>query len=266
MKILCVDDEKIVLGFIVSICNQLPDTEETHGFSDPYDALEWVKDNPVDTALLDIDMPELNGIQLAVKLKEIEPDINIIFLTGYSEYALDAFEVHAQGYLLKPVNKERLEKEISLLNQKTVSQMPHVFARTFGDFDVCVDGTPVAFSRSKSKELLAYLVNKSGAFVSRASAFAALYEDKPYDRSMQKQFDVIIRSLKDTLEENGISEIFEMKSGKMRVCPESFECDLYCLLKGDSRAVNAYRGVYMEEYPWAMLTESYIENSVNYTH
>lgn len=265
MNIICVDDEEIILNYIVSICEELPEIDKTNGFSDPIKALDWLKDNKIDIALLDIDMPKLNGIQLAVRIKDLYPDVKIIFLTGYSQYAIEAFEIHANGYLLKPVNKERLANEIAHMSENVKfppSPIPHIFVRTFDNFDVYIDGVPIKFSRSKSKELFAYLVNKCGSYVSRVSAFTALYEDKPYDRTMQKQFDVIVRSLKETLKSNGISEIFEMKSGELRVRPENFDCDLYHLLKGDPRAVNAYRGVYMDNYPWAMMTEAYLERNL----
>lgn len=257
MRIICVDDEELVLNLVVYLCEQLPDIDEVKGFSDSTDALNWLRDNDADLAILDIDMPRLNGINLAVKIKEIHPDTAIIFLTGYSHYAVDAFKLHANGYLLKPVNKELLASEVEYaLSEKSPKKYPHVFARTFGEFDFLVDSNPVRFSRSKSKELLAFLIDRRGAGVKRATAFAALYEDSPYDRKMQKQFDVIIRSLKETLNENNISDLVDIKSGELRVNTEMFECDYYNLLKGDADAVNSFKGEYMNSYPWASITEA----------
>ena len=77
--------------------------------------------------------------------------------------------------------------------------------------------------------------------------------------------DVIIRSLKTTLEENGISEIIEMKRGTIRVCPEKFDCDMYKFLKGDIDAINSYKGEYMSSYTWASITESFIDRNVEKT-
>lgn len=257
MRILCVDDEELVLNLVVFLCEQLPEVDEVKGFSDSLKAVDWLKENEVDLAILDIDMPKLNGINLAVKIKELHPDTKIIFLTGYSNYAVEAFKLHAQGYLMKPVSKEALYNEIQYaVSEKTPKAYPHIFARTFGDFDFFVDGQAVRFSRSKSKELLAYLVDRGGSGVKRANAFAALYEDAPYDRKMQKQFDVIIRSLKDTLTENGVDEILDMKSGELRLNTDMIECDLYNLLKGDVDAINSFRGEYMNAYEWASITEA----------
>ena len=188
----------------------------------------------------------------------------IIFLTGYAQYALEALRVHANGYLLKPIEQEQLKAEIDYaLSVKKAAKPPHIYAKTFGSFDFYIDGTPVSFSRSKAKELLAFLIDRPGAGVKRAEAFAALYEDKQYDRKMQKQFNVIVNSLKVTLEENGAGEVFEIRSGEQRVNPALLDADLFRLLDGDAEAVNAYRGEYMSTYSWASLREAFIEKVAN---
>ena len=101
-------------------------------------------------------------------------------------------------------------------------------------------------------------MDKQGGSITRRTAHAAIWEEGVYDRPMQKQLDVVIRSLKQTLEEYGISYIFELKNGSMRVIPDKFECDLYKFLKGDVDAINSYRGQYMSSYSWASLTEAHI--------
>lgn len=264
MKIICVDDEELILNLIIYMCEQIPQIDEVEGFSSALKALDYIKNNKADIALLDIDMPEMNGITLAVKIKVIDPEIKIIFLTGYSQYAVDAFKIHAQGYLMKPINKDRLIEEINFAaKENDTDDYPHFFARTFGAFDFLIDGQPIKFSRSKSKELLAYLIDKKGAGITRADAFSALYEDAIYDRKMQKQFDVIIRSLKETLSLNDAEEILDIKSGELRIKTDLIKCDLYSLLDGDIKYINSYQGEYMSAYPWASMTEAFIDNKLN---
>ena len=137
-----------------------------------------------------------------------------------------------------------------------MSSPAHIRVRTFGNFDVYVDGRPVSFKLAKSKELLAYLVDRQGSGVSRAELFAAVWEDRLYDRKQQKQFDVYIRSLRETLREYGIPEIMEMEKGTLRVRPDTFLCDAYLFYSGDSNSINAYRGEYMSSYSWANMTEA----------
>ena len=264
MRAICVDDEPLVLQLTASLCRELPQLDEVESFAGALEALDWLENNSTDLALLDIDMPGMNGIKLAMKIKEKHPNAAIIFLTGYSQYALEAFAVHASGYLLKPISKEKLaiEVEYALSREMHVKKPVHIRIQTFGNFDVFVDGTPVAFTRSKSKELLAYLIDRQGSTVTRAEAFAVLWEDALYDRAMQKQLDVIIRSLRNTLSEAGIEEMIELQRGTMRVLPEHFECDLYKFFEGDPEAANDYRGEYMSAYSWASLTEAYIDRSL----
>ena len=143
MRAICVDDEKILMDHTVSMCSELPQIDEVRGFTKPKEALQWLEDNTADLALLDIDMPTMNGIELAMRIKEKSPDTAIIFITGYSHYAVDAFQVRASGYLLKPITQEMLAKDV----EYALSGMPkklasHVLVCTFGNFDVFVDGKP----------------------------------------------------------------------------------------------------------------------------
>ena len=259
MTAICVEDEALILQLTVSLCQELPTLDDVQGFQKAQDALTYLETHTADIALLDIDMPEINGILLAKKMQKMQPGIAILFLTGYSQYAVEAFALHASGYLLKPISREKLASEVeyALAGRKAVLT-PHVAVKTFGNFEILVDGKTVTFNRAKSKELLAYLVDRRGTGVTRAEIFSALWENGTYDRSRQKQLDVIIRSLRDTLQQYGISEIYEMHSGFMRICPEQIDCDLYRFLNGESDAIHAYQGEYMSAYPWASMTEAYV--------
>lgn len=256
MRVVCVDDERLLMEDTVAMCLEMPEISEAKGFVSAADALEWIKTNPVDVALLDIDMPRMNGLELAARIKEASPDTAIIFVTGFSQYAVDAFAVRASGYLMKPVSREALETEIRYVrSDKPPKSDGHITVKTFGAFDVFKDGKPIKFKMAKCKELLAYLVDRQGGSVTRAELSSVLWEDRLYDRKQQKYLDVYIRALKDTLAEYGISEIFEMQGGTLRVLPETFTCDAYRFIAGESDAVNAYRGEYMNAYSWASITE-----------
>ena len=260
MRVICVDDEPLILDMTVSMCREVPDVTEAEGFGSAAEALASLEEKEADVAILDIDMPEMDGLTLAMRIKEIRPDTAIIFLTGFAQYAVDAFKLHASGYLMKPTSKERLSEEIDYaLSEKKPKEAAHVTIQTFGIFDVFVDGKAVEFSRSKAKELMACLVDRQGSSVTRAEAFATIWEDEFYDRAMQKQMDVVVRALKQSLSDSGISEILETHRGTMRIVPERVDCDLYRFFDGDMDAVNSFRGEYMSAYSWASLTEAYMD-------
>lgn len=254
MKTVCVDDALPVMEDTVEMCKRIEAVTEVNGFTRPKEAVKWLETHPVELALLDIDMPEIDGLMLAEKIKKLYPDSAVIFLTAYPQYAVEAFRLHARGYLLKPVNFEELKEEIDYVGRyQPVKPSGHIVAQTFGCFEIYVDGKTLSFRRSKSKELLAYLIDRNGKGVTRPVISGALWEEGLYDHSRQKYLDVIIRSLRDTLREYGIEEILEIKSGFLRIRPELIECDLYRFLENDPVAVNSYRGEYMWGYDWAYL-------------
>ena len=264
MKIICVDDERILLEETVSLCLELPNITEAKGFTKPKEALKWLENNSADIALLDIDMPDMNGLVLASKIKELSPDTSIIFLTGYSQYAADAFKLHASGYLLKPIDKEELEAEINYAVSQKPQQLSsaHIVARTFGEFDLFVDGEEVVFPRQKAKEILAFLIDNQGSSVTTKAIFAALFEDEIYDRSKQKYLSILINSMIDTLEKYGVLDIVERQRGLYRIIPEKIDCDMFRFFEGDAQAINSYRGQYMNSYPWAAFSEAKLTENI----
>lgn len=263
MKIICVDNEELIVELVKDACLRLPQHPEVFAFTEAAGALDFLTDNEVDIALLDIRMPEMDGLTLAQKVKDASPDTAIIFLTGYSDYAVDAFAMHVSGYLMKPIDEERLRAEVDYaLSGRKPLHIHRIVARTFGEFDLLVDGVTVSFERAKSKELLAYLIDRRGGNVTRAFLFAVLFEEKAYDRAAQKYMDVIIRSLRKTLSKVNAGEILEMSGGLLRVLPEKLECDMYRFMDGDINAINSYRGEYMSAYSWASLTEARIGNAL----
>lgn len=264
MIVICVDDEPLAVEYTLGQCEHLPEIDEAKGFTQAQSALDWLGDHSADLAILDINMPEIDGITLAARIKEARPETAILFLTAYKEYAFDAYAVHPTGYLLKPVSLEQLASEVRYACGGTrQSSHAHIHIKTFGSFDVYVDDRPVSFKLAKSKEMLAYLVDKQGSGITRAELFAAVWEDRLYDRKMQKQLDTYIRSLRETLQEYGIPEIMEMEKGILRVNPESFVCDAYLFYSGDSDTINAFRGEYMSSYSWANMTEAILSWRTN---
>lgn len=150
MNFLVVDDEPLQLREIASVLRRLRPEAEVFSYTWPDDALKSAKSNPMDVAFLDIQMGGMTGLELAVQLKKAKPDIHIIFVTGYAQYALDAFTMHATGYLLKPVTEEAVSRELTFVYNSRPSEK-RIQVKTFGGFDVYADGQPVRFRRPKPK-------------------------------------------------------------------------------------------------------------------
>ena len=249
MKFLLVDDEPLQLKKLIGEVNEAAPNNEVFSFNNPLKALELVQANQdIDVAFLDIEMPEISGVELAKKLKEIKPTINIIFVTGYSEYAIDAYTLHASGYLTKPVNSQQIRAELNDLRFPMPHETPEKIVRVqcFGDFEIFYYDNPIRFSRSKSKELLAYIVDKQGSVVSNSELSKVLFnEDKPsYIRNLVAD---IVKSLKECGAENIIIKHFN----GLAIDTKRIECDYYDYLKSEPYAVKKYHGEYMSQYEWA---------------
>ena len=258
MKAICVDDEKLVLSDLLETLKQIPDFTEVEGFTNVFDALKYLQTNSVQLAFLDIDMPELNGLELARKVHEVSPVTAVIFTTGYPQYALEAFKAHATGYLLKPVKKEDVLAELEHYKnlQKTAfaqdSQKPRFYAKTFGNFDFFVDGTAVKFGRTKSKEVLAFLIDRQGSACTRKEIASVVFEDSPYDRNMQSYMTKILADLKTSLEKVNAGEVFKHSGDTYAVDFAQFGCDFIDYLNGKPmNESDMYHGEYMSQYSWA---------------
>ncbi len=249
MRFLAVDDEIYILEEMVKILRRVQPKTEVLSFTRPDEAIRAAERQTIDVAFLDIHLGKMSGLELAVRLKNIKPDMHIIFVTGYQEYAVDAFRMHATGYLLKPVDENDVKRELTFIYEEA-PQRKRISVQTFGGFELFVDGRPVHFGRAKSKELLAYLVDHRGAVVTAAEARAALFEEMGNTGTSKSYFHQLVYELKNALKKAGASEILTKGFNGYAVVPEKFDCDYYRLLQGDPIAINQYQNDYMPLYSW----------------
>ncbi len=102
MTAVCVDDDALMLAQIVSCCRAHRLLTDVQAFTSSPEALAWLKDHTVDLALLDVNMPDMNGLELAGEIRRLHPQTAVIFITAFRQYALEAYAVHPSAYLLKP--------------------------------------------------------------------------------------------------------------------------------------------------------------------
>ena len=158
---------------------------------------------------------------------------------------------------------EGVPRYVMLYNADTgrKAQVPHVYIRTFGYFDVFVDDTPIAFRNRKSKELLALLVDRRGGFVSSEEAISYLWEEEPVNPVTLSRYRKVALRLKNILVEYGISEIVEAVDGKRRINPQKVSCDLYDYFTGKEEYAAAFKGSYLTNYSWGESTLAELSGS-----
>ena len=167
MIAIAVDDEPLMLGALTKVINVSPDITFVADFTSCEDALDYIKSNPIDIAFLDINMRGMGGLALAEKIIGVCPDCKIVFCTGYEEYAIPAFKLHASGYLMKPVSAKDVQVEIDNIKGIRQKEKP-LTVKCFGNFEVYAKEEKLTFKRSKTKELFAFLVDRNGAGVTVA--------------------------------------------------------------------------------------------------
>lgn len=217
--------------------------------------LGTIEENRPDIAWLDIEMPGMNGLEMAAKIKQLSPDTNIVFVTGFPEYAVDAFGMHVSGYVLKPANEAKLRDEINNLRYPVPKKEEDLLkVHCFGNFEVFSSEGIVKFSRALSKEAFAYLVDRRGAGCTVGEICSVLWEDRQADKKLKSQCRVIMAALKKDLENVGAGDVLVKNWNTWGIDTNKISCDYYDFLKRDSGAVNSFRGEYMAQYSWAEMT------------
>ena len=254
MKIIVADDERLQLGRLERSVSKVVPTAEIIAFSNSTELLNRIESGSsadVDVAFLDIEMGAVSGIRIAKKLQAVNPKINIVFVTGFLEYAPDAFELRASGYVSKPATEQKIQAEIDNLRYP-MPKPPNgriVCAKCFGYFDVTANGEPLRFKREKTKELFAYLIDRRGAVCTPREICSALWEEDRPDYLRQ-----LTKDLRETLKAVGAQDVFIARFKEYHIVPELIECDFYDYLDDKPYAVKAFQGEYMSQYGWAEKT------------
>ncbi len=256
MNILIVDDEQRAVNKLVRVISTNRPENNLFAYTSPLEALEFAKDNEIDMAFLDMEMGQMHGIDLGKKLKELYPKLHLVYVTAYDQYAISAIKIRVGGYLLKPAREEDILAELDFAYENMAFLgKKNIRIQCFGGFEVFdKSGERIVFHRAKSKELLAYLVDKHGASASTAEIAGVLCEDRPFDSTTQSMIRKYVSEMMQTLKAAGAENIISRSKNAISVNEENFECDYYNYLLGDVHAMNAYKGDYMIDYSWAEFT------------
>lgn len=258
MTILAVDDEELMLDRLCRCIREAEPDADLTAYKSSSEALRYIQEHEVNVAFLDIQMRKMTGMDLARELKLRRPSVNIIFVTGYHDYIYQAVsEIRCSGYLIKPVTTEQVITELHNLRHPIAGKASaRLRIQCFGNFEVFVDGKALNFSLAKSKELLAYLVDRNGAMCTNGEITAILWEDDEEHYSYLKK---IKRDLMNTLKAVNCEGIINSQRGRIGIARNQIECDYYQWLEGTATGINAYHGEYMMQYSWAEVTKPYLE-------
>ena len=254
MKVLIVDDEISALRDLERAIKKVILQVEISTTDEAWKAVEACRKQSYDVVFLDINMPGMNGLTLAMKVKETAPDARIVFVTGYDQYALEAYRIHAHGYIMKPVDAAAIREELDQIPHPLKLEPRMLYVQCFGVFDVFWQGEPLLFQRRRTKELLAFLVDRKGATCTVEEIAAALLEGGTDLGKAKHQIRNLVNDLRSTLKKIGMEDLLIRKSGVLAIHADQIDCDYYRMLSGDPDALNTYHGEYMTQYSWAEMT------------
>ncbi len=204
-----------------------------------------------DTVLLDTSRGEIGSAELFCRLRTQAPGLIPVFLSDSPGQAMEAFRLGAADYLVRPFTPVQLENAIFRAERLVGNQKGQIEIRTFGHFDLFVDGQPVAFSRQRSKEILAYLVDRLGGVATNQQILTDLWEDESCEKNAKNSLQTAFKTLRSDLARVGAEQILCFTRNQKWLDVRGVKCDYYRLLRGDEEALKAFPGQYMAEYSWA---------------
>lgn len=270
MKTILVDDEPIALEVLEHMLEAYEDIDIIGSYTRPIDALNSIEKLVPDIIFLDIEMGEINGLELAEIFLEKLDKVEIVFVTAYSQYAVDAFEINAIDYLLKPIQENRLLKAIERLKERVKenhkkndkTNMNKLKVCSFGGFQV-IDhmGNPLNWRTQKSKELFAYLWKGKERPVPKEIILEAIFPDRGLDKAntiLHTTIYQLRKNLKALGYGNGINYLNESYQLDIPITSDREELHRIITLEKHNdediiEILKIYRGDFLEEgYPWAM--------------
>lgn len=225
MKAIIVDDEALARRRLSGLLSELEGATVCGSFGAAAEALDYIEMNSVDVVFLDISMPEMDGMELANRLLDRDSTVQFVFVTGYEEYAVAAFELDVADYLLKPVSRERLAKTMGRLNGLVRQRVQRLKVSCFGGFSAITENGDVIRWRSpKVEELFAFLICKRKA--TRDEIADTLWNELAPNRAM-RNINSTLYYIRKALQLYGLEGCIATRQRHIIIDAEKISCDLY---------------------------------------
>lgn len=256
MLIYAIDDEPNMLYLLHDAISEAMPEAEIRDFRLGSEAVAQIENDSArpDVVFSDIRMPGLTGLELAARMKKLSPETKMVFVTGYDDYAVDAYRLHVRGYIPKPVEAGRVREELEALFPG-LSAGKRLKVRCFGSFEVFCDKQPLQFARARSRELFAFLVDRRGAFCTAEEAVTALWEEIDDMAKAKHRLRNLVSDMNAAFAAVGMDDVLIRRRNQCAVNMDRLDCDYYRMLDGDAEAAKAFHGEYMEQYSWAEPTK-----------
>ncbi|GKU77868.1 response regulator [Paenibacillus sp. L3-i20] len=273
-----VDDEEHALNLLEMFLHKTGEIQTTGRFNNGYDALQAIETTKPEVWFLDIEMPGMNGMDLAERIRSYDPEAAIVYVTAYDQYAIKAFELAAMDYLLKPIEPIRLNGTIARLKKGIEGKSVEVVSdikdeitnslsiRLLGAFYASTDsGGVYKWRTAKEKELLIYLALQNGNPVHRDRIIEDLWPDDPYLKA-KVYLHTCISLIRKHLKQLGLDGVVVYEKERYVLEASRIEVDVLCFKKRVAKQMSGtamqiddavemmklYKGNLLqdEDYPW----------------
>lgn len=263
MKAIIIENDVYSLKTFEKAEQFLPELQLLGRFTATEKCIKFISANQIDVLFIDLDIWPRNWKTTIEELRNTDKTIFIVAITSRVDIYEDCYKSRIISVLKKPINVKSIDDTIDFLRCIRESDSDRkIEVKTFGSFALLVNERPVKFSRSKSKEILAYLIDKQGTTVSRKTLAAEVMNEDNYDERVINNLNTYIHWLKKDLKKAGILRILYNSNGVLAVVPSEFTCDLYQAISGDTEILKQYRGEYLYEYSWAEYKTGYLDHLI----
>jgi len=250
MRTIVVDDEIWDMKLFHEMGMKIGELEIVEIFQNPNEALEFVQKAEIELAILDIEMPEINGFILGEKLEQIKPEMLIIYATGFAKWTINKMELRGKPLVMKPYNATEIEFAVEHAKRIAAGKKGLLVAETFGGFNVYSAGRLIEFDNPKAKELLALCINNYGKCVTVQEAGDKLWNNLSVIQQ-QKMYRQTVLELHRILQREKVYTFFYFSESSCTVNPDLIHCDFYNYISGQVAGRTALVEDYLPEYEWA---------------
>ena len=250
MRAILVDDEAIMLRSFMRNSADIPEINVIAQFQSAEEAIEFARENPFELALLDVRLPGMDGIELAVRLREIIPELLIVFISAYDEYLRNFNEIGGDYYILKPYKKETIRMMAEKMSLLAGRLEKNIYIQMFGRFNVMKDGVPIKIS-GKAKEILALIASRRGKEISNEEIYGTVWENREYSNERMKVYYNALSRLKHALAEAGISDLLLSTQRGQMLNIDICDCDYFAWQDKSMGGRDRFEGEFLSEYSWS---------------
>lgn len=226
MNVILIDDEHLALSYLEKKLQAIESVQVLATFTRVTEAFLHIERLKPDVVFLDINMQEMNGLIVAEKLIEHMPQLNIVFVTAYDQYAVQAFELNAIDYLLKPVTLERLTRTIERIEheeQPETEEPLNEFTKIqcFRRLNVTLpDGHTVRWRTKKAKELFAFLLHHRDHAIHKDVIIDELWQDVDLQKANNLLYTTVYQIRKTLKNANGTIHLTSKNSSYQLKLPQ----------------------------------------------